>query len=97
MDLLVRWISVSPVPLETLCLLHPMLEHLVRSDFNECNALEKMFEGLIGVVLGPNVHRRTSENSNVKVKKSDRWAYSSLFWSQTVISCNLCTQHSLGG
>ncbi|KAL3998511.1 E3 ubiquitin-protein ligase UBR4 family protein [Acanthocheilonema viteae] len=82
-NLLVQWVSVSAAPLETFCMLQPLIEHLAdkgrKASFVDPD-FRTLLEQMINVLFVENVHQRTAESSLVEVKRSDRWAYASLCW-----------------
>ncbi|EJW86248.1 zinc finger protein [Wuchereria bancrofti] len=83
-NLLVQWISVSAVPLETFCMLQPLIEHLAGDMHRKPNfvdpAFRSLLEQMINILFGENVYQRTAGSSSIEVKRSDRWAYASLCW-----------------
>uniref|UniRef100_A0A915PMF8 UBR-type domain-containing protein n=1 Tax=Setaria digitata TaxID=48799 RepID=A0A915PMF8_9BILA len=83
-DLLVQWIRFSAAPLETFCMLQPLIEYLAggidrKLSFVDPN-LRPLLEQMINVLFGAEVHQQTADSSLVEVKRSDRWAYASLCW-----------------
>uniref|UniRef100_A0A1I7VYD8 Zinc finger in N-recognin family protein n=1 Tax=Loa loa TaxID=7209 RepID=A0A1I7VYD8_LOALO len=81
-DLLVQWISVSAAPLNTFCMLQPLIEHLAgdrdrKASFDD-PGFQALLEQMINVLFGEEVHQRTASSSLIEVKRSDRWMYASL-------------------
>ncbi|MCP9258029.1 hypothetical protein DINM_001193 [Dirofilaria immitis] len=83
-DLLVQWVSVSAAPLETFCMLQPLIEHLAGDRDGKTSFIDPDFrallEKMINVLFDEKVHQRTADSSLIEVKRSDRWAYASLCW-----------------
>ncbi|VDK62634.1 unnamed protein product [Onchocerca ochengi] len=83
-DLLVQWISVSASPLETFCMLQPLIEYLAADRDGKTSFIDPEFQALleqmINAVFGEKIHQRTADSSLIEVKRSDRWAYASLCW-----------------
>uniref|UniRef100_A0A158Q763 UBR-type domain-containing protein n=1 Tax=Elaeophora elaphi TaxID=1147741 RepID=A0A158Q763_9BILA len=83
-DLLVQWVSISATPLETFCMLQPLIEHLAddkdQKDSFVDSDFQTLLEQMINVLFVGNVHQRTAKSSLIEVKRSDRWAYASLCW-----------------
>ncbi|CAG9534494.1 unnamed protein product [Cercopithifilaria johnstoni] len=83
-NLLVQWVSVSVTPLETFCMLQPLIEYLAIKKDRKASFVDPDFrtllEQMIDVLFVENVHQRTAESSLIEVKRSDRWAYASLCW-----------------
>ncbi|KAK6106256.1 E3 ubiquitin-protein ligase UBR4 family protein [Brugia pahangi] len=81
-NLLVHWVNVSAVPLETFCMLQPLIEYLAGDRHRKPNFVDPAFRNLLGqminILFGENVHQRTADSSSIEVKRSDRWAYASL-------------------
>lgn len=84
-----QWITISAVPLETLCSLQPIIEYLAGGSEHKVRAavspeLQDILERMINVVFGTNTLRHTADSSRIEVKRSDRWAYSSLCWRKVI-------------
>lgn len=96
--LLIQWVSISAAPLETFCMLQPLIEYMANEKDGKASFvdpdLQTLLEQMIDVLFVKNVHQRTAETSSIEVKRSDRWAYASMCWRKMVFifsSCNtLC-------
>lgn len=92
-DLLVQWVRVSATPLETFCMLQPLIGQLAISRDRKASSEDPDFQVLLGqmidVFFGENFHERTAKSSLIEVKRSDRWAYASLCWRKMVFYSSL--------